>query len=66
MEFLSSIGSFIMEPLDAAHTRVILTTRYERLTRPSWLWRWPEEVILHTMHEHVLNGMQLRLTAAPR
>lgn len=57
-------GSFIMQPLDATHTRVVLTTRYERLTHPWWLWRWPEEVILHTMHEHVLNGMEKRVLSS--
>lgn len=51
-------GSFILEPLGAGRTRVVLTTRYRRLLRPAWLWEPMERTIIHTLHGHVLEGMR--------
>lgn len=53
-------GSFLVEPLSERQTRVFLTTRYRRLLRPAWLWEPMEREIVHTLHQHVLEGMRLR------
>jgi hypothetical protein len=53
-------GSFILQPIGDRQTRVILTTRYRRLLRPAWLWQWMEREIIHTLHEHILEGMRRR------
>jgi hypothetical protein len=51
-------GSFTLVPLADGGTRVVLTTRYERLLRPAWLWEPMERTIIHTLHGHVLEGMR--------
>ena len=53
-------GSFILQPMAREKTRVVLTTRYARLLRPSWLWQPIERTVIHTLHEHVLDGMRER------
>lgn len=53
-------GSFILQPLGERQTRVVLTTRYRRLLRPAWLWQSLEREIIHTLHEHVMEGMRRR------
>ncbi len=53
-------GSFILQPLGDRQTRVVLTTRYRRLLRPAWLWQPLEREIIHTLHEHVMEGMRRR------
>lgn len=50
-------GSFRFSAVDATHTKVTLTTRYEPLLHPRWAWRPVEEHVVHTLHEHVLEGM---------
>jgi hypothetical protein len=57
-------GSFTLEPIDAGHTRVVLTTRYDRHLRPAWLWEPMEREVIHTLHGHVLEGMRRRLPPA--
>jgi len=51
-------GNFRLEPDGDGKTRVILTTRYERWLRPSWLWQPIEEDVVHRLHGHVLEGMR--------
>jgi hypothetical protein len=58
-------GSFLIQPLDARQTRVVLTTRYRRLLRPAWLWQPMEREIIHTLHEHIMEGMR-RSAERPR
>jgi hypothetical protein len=53
-------GSFILQPMARDKTRVILTTRYRRLLRPSWLWEPIERTVIQTLHGHVLDGMRGR------
>jgi hypothetical protein len=53
-------GSFIVQPLGDHQARVVLTTRYRRLLRPRWLWEPIEHTVIHTLHEHVLEGMRRR------
>ena len=53
-------GSFILQPLGDRQTRVVLTTRYRRLLRPAWLWQPLEREIIHSLHEHVMEGMRRR------
>jgi hypothetical protein len=52
-------GSFILEPVDSSHVRVVLTTRYRRRLRPAFVWQPMEREVIRTMHEHVLEGMRL-------
>lgn len=54
-------GRFDFKEETSGTTRVSLTTRYEPLLTPRWLWRPIEKKTAHTMHRHILNGMQLRL-----
>lgn len=51
-------GSFEFEPLGPNATRVTLVTRYEPLILPRVLWRPVERLVVHTLHRHVLEGMQ--------
>jgi hypothetical protein len=51
-------GSFEVTPIDGQRTRVRLTTRYEKLLRPSWIWSPFEEKVIHDLHGHVLEGMR--------
>ncbi len=59
-------GSFTFEPLDDTHTAVTLTTRYEPLITPRFVWRWAEGLAIHTLHGHVLEGMRRRATGVDR
>lgn len=54
-------GSFILEPVDDQHCRIVLTTDYERIIQPEWLWRPIEREVITTLHEFVLEGMRQRL-----
>jgi hypothetical protein len=57
-------GSFSFEPLPGGTAiRVTLTTRYEPLLGPRWVWRPFELLATRTLHEHVLNGMRSNLEA---
>ena len=51
-------GSFELISIDATRTRVRLTTRYEKLLRPVWIWSPFEEKVIHDLHGHVLEGMR--------
>ena len=51
-------GSFRIEKLDDGTARVVLTTDYERHLHPGWLWTPVEKEVVHTLHEHVLEGMR--------
>ena len=52
-------GSFDFQPVDRAprRTRVTLTTTYRPHLRPRWCWRPFEKYTVHTLHAHVLRGM---------
>ena len=57
-------GSFIFEPIDTTHTRVTLSTTYTPLMRPRWCWRPFEKLAVHTLHGHVLAGMEKEMLNA--
>lgn len=52
-------GSFNFEPLPDGTTRVTLTTTYQPLLQPRWCWRSGELIAMHTLHRHVLRGIEL-------
>lgn len=59
-------GSFEIVPDDGAHRRrcrIVVTTTYERYPRPTWIWQPFEELVVHTLHEHVLEGMRRSINA---
>ena len=58
-------GSFALERSGKHKTRIVLTTRYERLLSPRFVWQPIEQTVVHTLHEHVLEGMR-REAEAPR
>lgn len=58
-------GSFRFEPVDDSQTRVTLTTEYVPLLTPRFVWRPAEELCVHTLHDHVLEGMARRLVCEP-
>ncbi len=52
-------GSFELEPVDGGQrTQVTLTTRYVPLLHPRFAYAWAEALAIHTLHGHVLAGMQ--------
>jgi hypothetical protein len=51
-------GSFEIEPVEPSQSRITLTTRYERKLHPAWVWEPIERKVIHTLHEHVLEGMR--------
>ncbi len=51
-------GAFEIAPRADGRTEIILTTRYQRQLAPAWLWEPTERKVLHTLHEHVLEGMR--------
>ncbi|VAX40207.1 hypothetical protein MNBD_PLANCTO02-1022, partial [hydrothermal vent metagenome] len=51
-------GRFLLHQINEKETQVILTTRYVRHLRPAWLWKPIEEKVVHTLHQHVLEGMK--------
>jgi hypothetical protein len=57
-------GSFAFEALGADRTRATLTTEYEPLLRPRWVWLPFERIAVHTLHNHVLEGMKLEAADA--
>ena len=56
-------GSFDILPLGNGRTKILLTTHYRRMLRPGWIWRPLEHQVVHTLHEHVLEGMRRELTS---
>lgn len=50
-------GDFTLTPLGPDHTQLSLTTEYEPLLSPRWLWRPMETVVIRTLHDHVLEGV---------
>ena len=54
-------GCFTLEPRADGQTRVVLSTRYVRHLRPAWMWEWMERKVVHTLHNHVMEGMRRRL-----
>ena len=58
-------GRFTFDPVGDGHTRVTLTTRYQPLLTPRWMWRPIEHLTAGTMHRHVLRGMAERLNPPP-
>ncbi len=53
-------GAFDFEPQADGSTKVTLTTTYEPLLHPRWCWRPFERYAMHTLHEHVIEGMRRR------
>lgn len=51
-------GSFRLNRLGPARTQIMLTTRYERLLAPRFIWAPIERHVVHTLHGHVLEGMR--------
>jgi len=51
-------GSFALQPVGTDRTRVVLTTRYQRLLAPRFVWEPIERHVVHTLHGHVLEGMR--------
>ena len=58
-------GSFDFTPEGATLTRVDLTTRYEPKLGPRWAWRPAEQLAIHTLHRHVLEGMRQKAAQTP-
>jgi hypothetical protein len=52
-------GSFRFTSESPNQTRVDLATRYQPRLGPRWVWRPFEELAVHTLHRHVLEGMKL-------
>ena len=57
-------GSFDLEPVGDGRTRVILTTEYEALLRPRFIWTLAERLIVHTLHDHILDAIATECEAA--
>ena len=53
-------GNFAFEAIDEKRTRVTLTTEYRPLLTPRFAWRWGERIAVHTLHNHVLEGMAIK------
>lgn len=52
-------GSFALTPAaNGDSTEMTLTTRYQRLLRPTWVWEPIERHVVHTLHEHVMEGIR--------
>jgi hypothetical protein len=51
-------GSFQIVSQPDGTARVVLTTNYERHLHPAWMWLPVEKEVVHTLHEHVLEGMR--------
>jgi len=49
-----------------AGSEVILTTNYQALLYPRWLWRPLEKLALHELHSHILNGMRRIAVETPK
>jgi hypothetical protein len=58
-------GSFRLEPIGPARTRVYLTTRYISHIRPTWLWGPSERAVIHALHTHVLEAIRLNIKGDP-
>ena len=58
-------GSFQVIPQPDGTSRVVLTTRYERHLHPGFMWLPVEKEVVHTLHEHVLEGMRRRAEDDP-
>jgi hypothetical protein len=59
-------GDFHFERIDATHTAVTLTTRYQPLLRPRFAWQPAESYVVHLLHNHVLDGMAEKAEAEAR
>jgi hypothetical protein len=53
-------GAFAFRAASPERTEVTLTTSYEPLLSPRWVWRPFERVAVHTLHNYVIEGMRLR------
>ena len=51
-------GSFNLSERIDGKTDIVLATRYERKLSPAWIWQPIETKVVHTLHEHVLEGMR--------
>lgn len=50
-------GNFAFEAVNEHQTRITLTTHYEPLLSPRFMWRWGDRYAVHTLHNHVMEGM---------
>ena len=50
-------GSFDLEPVGPGRTRVTLTTEYDALLRPRFMWTPAERLIVHALHEYILDAI---------
>lgn len=55
-------GAFQLAAIDPTHTAVTLSTTYIPRLGPRFAWRPFEELAVHTLHDHVLQGMGLSAT----
>jgi hypothetical protein len=53
-------GSFLIESTEDGAAKIVLTTRYERHLAPRWIWEPIEQNVVHSLHLHVLKGMQIQ------
>ncbi len=53
-------GQFRFDPIGPAQTRITLATDYQPLLGPRFAWRWAEIWATHTLHRHVLAGMEVK------
>ena len=56
-------GSFDLEPVGDGRPRVTLTTEYDALLRPRFMWTPAERLIVHTLHEYILDTIARRAEA---
>ena len=52
-------GGFRIEALGPGRSRLTLTTVYQPLLAARWYWRPLEYAVAHSLHEHVLTGIEL-------
>ncbi len=50
-------GSFALREVAPDETELTLTTRYEPLLTPRWVWRPIEKLSAQTLHRHVVGGI---------
>jgi len=51
-------GRFRFEAIDPHHTRIELTTEYTPLLTPRFAYGPVERLVVHTLHEHVIEGIR--------
>ncbi len=59
-------GSFEFDPIAPGRTRITLVTTYQPLVSPRFWWRPLETIALHTLHDHVIDGIAAAASTDPR